>query len=78
MTDNTISVFHVCNGCGIWLSGLDKSSSKYTINKQYWVVRDPSDEENWETCNPENKFNTYCEKCHSTRLNEGMKRMLRI
>ena len=75
MTTETIQVFHACNKCGCFCSGLDKTTDKYVIRTKYWIVRDPSPDETWETCNPENPFFTYCYECHATRLLQGIERV---
>lgn len=67
-------IFHICNKCKIWLSGVE--NDKIITNMKYFMVRDPSPGENWETCSPFNDYFTYCENCHMKRLYEGSKRVI--
>ena len=75
MVSDTVKVFHVCEKCGKSLSGLDLVCDMYVTNGKYWMVRDPGEGEDWETCNPENPLKTYCEECHAYRLMKGAERV---
>ena len=74
MDTKTVQVYHICDKCGKWLSGLDLIRDVYMTNGNYWLVRDPGPDENWETCNPENPYQSYCEECHAYRLMKGRER----
>lgn len=69
-------VFYSCLLCKKWLSGIDTVKNRYVTNGKYWVVRDPSPGEDWESCCPMNDYNMYCNDCHLPRLSEGAERVI--
>lgn len=71
-----MQVLQQCVQCENVLVRLDCEAQQYEKISEFYMVRQIRSNESWESCNPYNDFETYCETCFAPRLLECKKRIV--